>query len=321
MAEEPLETSFEGRPVSRRSKAKARAENLEEQSGMNEAGPSAEQQAKEKKKPRKLERRNVVLQEPTKTLDTRVETLERQFASLSSRVDAVEVRQVRRPTAATYRRSSSTSTRATSAGRARPRGSTPRSTPVRPTLADQLRESQRLRKSHQRRKSGENDSIEEIPRSALTTPQSRQVALTGQYNIPLPTNLSPEDILNIKSGLTAAGSIARSLANAWTTPTQTQEAGTSGTTTPRGSGAGASRSVVHARSGGAKAQHDSAGDRQEQAARGDDDKENVFDAAVSGGNVSSSGGGVGNAQPEGTPKVSSLFVIPKPYLAPQKGPS
>ena len=291
---------------------------MEEQARVMEAGPSTEQQAKEKKKPRKLERRNVVLEEPTITLDTRVERLERQFASLSSRVDAVEVRQVRRPTAATYRRSSSTSTRATSAGRARPRGSTPRyasgtTNPARPTLADQLRESQRLRKTHQRRQSGgETGSIEEIPRSALSTPENRHVALTGQYNIPLPTNLSPEDIMNIRTGLTAAGSIARSLANAWTTPTQ--ETGTSGTATPRATGAGASRSVVHARSD-ARGKHDSVGDRQERLAQGDDDKENVFDSTVSGEKGNSTGGdGVGNTEPEGTLQSSSLFILPSSYL-------
>jgi hypothetical protein len=309
MADLNQEPNADTRPASRRGKARPRNENVVGAI----AGPSTEQQAKEKKKPRKLERRSVVLQEPVITLDTRVERLERQFAGLSSRVDAVEVRQVRRPTASTYRRSSSTSVRATSAARARPRAKAPKhstgdSLIPRPSLADQLRESQRLRRTHQRRLSGENNEIEEVPQSALlSTSEARQVALTGQYNIPLPANLSTEDILNIRSGLTAAGSIVRNLTNAWKAPSSSQEAGNSGTTLATETGA-PSRSVRSVRSD--KKEHSDRADDWQWPSE-DDNKENVFETVKT---TSASGrGGFGNVQPEGTPDIPHSFFS-QPFL-------
>ncbi|KIW09239.1 uncharacterized protein PV09_00165 [Verruconis gallopava] len=249
MAEEIYGQVPEARVTPRRGKAKAVMEvideggasaqqqdgaTIESTTNRNEKG---ETQAKERRKPRKLERRSVVLEEPVVTLDTRVERLERQFQALSSRVDAVEDRQMRRPTTMTYRRSSSTSTRATSAPRARRRTAAPQpgaaaaasSMGPRPSLADQLRESQRLRRIAQRQRRGE--TIEEVPRADLTSSleRTRQVALAGQYRIPLPSSLTAEDVLNLKNGLNAAGSIARSLASALTSSRD----GGSGTATPR----------------------------------------------------------------------------------------
>jgi hypothetical protein len=293
MAEELPDPSLqEARPVSRRGKGKAKTTTNDEAGlhimnqdvGAAEASTSrTEQQTKERKKPRKLERRSVVIEEPAVTLDTRVEFLENQMQALSTRMDTVEVRQVRRPIASSYRRSSSNSTRAASSARPRKRITSPRphsGNIPRPSLAEQLRESQRLRRTAQRHKS--NESIEEVPRSSLTTASaSRQVALTGQYNIPLPSNLSTEDILNLKSGMAAAGSIARSLASALTT---NREPG-SGTSSPRRTDVGGSRPAA------------ATGYKDPSVEHGEEDKENI--AGESGGNSTSSAPHVGNRQPEG----------------------
>ncbi len=293
MAEEqPGLTLQETRPVSRRGKGKVKATTNDEVGSniMNQDAGAAEastsrtkQQTKERKKPRKLERRSVVIEEPVVTLDTRVEFLENQMQALSTRMDTIEVRQVRRPTASFYRRSSSNSTRTTSTVRPRKRITSPRphsGNIPRPSLAEQLRESQHLRRTAQRHKSSE--SIEEVPHSSLTTASaSRQVALTGQYNIPLPSNLSTEDILNLKSGMAAAGSIARSLANALTT---NREPG-SGTSSPRRTDVGGTRPTA------------ATGSKDPRVEHGEEDKENI--ASEGGGNSTSSVSYVGCRQPEG----------------------
>lgn len=248
MADQLPDSPPDERPKSRRRKSKAKADEVEagpsnsqdheaQRAEASTANAETAEPPKAKKKPRKLERRSVQLQVPVATLDTRVERLETQFEVLNARVEAVENKQTRR-VPVSYRRASSTSTRATTASRTAPgrRGSTPRPAPrqARPSLAEQLRQSQQLRKSAQKGTS-DDDAVEEIERGNLSSLQARQrqVALTGQYNIPLPANLSAEDIQNLKSGLTAAGSIARSLASVLTSHPQSRNQGAgSGTATP-----------------------------------------------------------------------------------------
>lgn len=303
MAEEQPDLAAEARPKSRRGKAKARPESgRDEPEGgsswrtdvdipeASTARLEQQQHIKERKKPRKLEVRSVVIEEPVITLDTRVDRLERQFQALSSRVDNVEVRQVRRTTASSsYRRSSSASTRATSGPRHRPRPKSSLTTTTTsnangPSLADQLRESHRLRKTsrrHQRQPPTADDTIEEVPRSALTTTTTnsatRQVALTGQYNIPLPASLTAQDIQNLRSGLTAAGSIARSLAGVLTA-----RGDGSGTATPTPRGGGAAAAAVNT------------------TAAGPDDQSAGSGGGVDGGGNATSSPPAGNRQPEGT---------------------
>lgn len=172
-------------------------------------------QARERKKPRKLERRSVQIEEltpitPIDTLDTRVSDLENQLQNLTTRVTQIETRPTTsRRTYTASRRTSSRSTArghtAASASAQRPSTNSPSTQrQPRPSLADQLRQ------SHQRRTTLSSDAIEEIPRTALTT-TDKQVALTGNYAIPLPAHLTTADIITLKSGLTAAGTIARTL--------------------------------------------------------------------------------------------------------------
>lgn len=58
------------------------------------------------------------------------------------------------------------------------------------------------------------DDIEEIPRNASDEaapkiPGNRQVTLSGSYRIPIPANVSVDDVKTIKSGVTAAQNVAR----------------------------------------------------------------------------------------------------------------
>lgn len=59
--------------------------------------------------------------------------------------------------------------------------------------------------------SEEIDHIEEIPRDEQFARRTseRQVTFSGSYRIPIPTNVSVEDVKNIKSGVSAAQNIAR----------------------------------------------------------------------------------------------------------------
>ncbi|KAL6709201.1 hypothetical protein ACN47E_002017 [Coniothyrium glycines] len=62
---------------------------------------------------------------------------------------------------------------------------------------------------------GETDDVEEIPREGPAGAQqqgmeSRQVTLSGSYRIPIPANVSVDDVKNIQSGVTAAQNVARS---------------------------------------------------------------------------------------------------------------
>ncbi|PSN66099.1 hypothetical protein BS50DRAFT_574559 [Corynespora cassiicola Philippines] len=66
-----------------------------------------------------------------------------------------------------------------------------------------------------RSQSSETDFVEEIPRGGVgyedtTGSEDRQVTLTGNYRIPLPANVSMNDVKNIQSGVTAAHNVARS---------------------------------------------------------------------------------------------------------------
>lgn len=60
-----------------------------------------------------------------------------------------------------------------------------------------------------------DDLVEEIPREppGVSTPTTiagdRQVTLSGSYRIPIPANVSVEDVKNIKSGVSAAQNVAR----------------------------------------------------------------------------------------------------------------
>ncbi|KAF1941496.1 hypothetical protein EJ02DRAFT_455158, partial [Clathrospora elynae] len=65
--------------------------------------------------------------------------------------------------------------------------------------------------------SGETEDVEEIPRDAVPGVASssggavdRQVTLSGSYRIPIPANVSVEDVKTIKSGVSAAQNVARS---------------------------------------------------------------------------------------------------------------
>jgi hypothetical protein len=56
--------------------------------------------------------------------------------------------------------------------------------------------------------SADTEDVEEIDRSIPGT--DRQVTLSGSYRIPIPANVSVEDVKTIKSGVSAAQNVARS---------------------------------------------------------------------------------------------------------------
>jgi hypothetical protein len=78
-------------------------------------------------------------------------------------------------------------------------------------VARQDLESFRPRPRNSRTMSGDTEDIEEIPReSASGYDGGRQVTLSGSYRIPIPANVSVEDVKTIKSGVSAAQNVARS---------------------------------------------------------------------------------------------------------------
>jgi hypothetical protein len=78
-------------------------------------------------------------------------------------------------------------------------------------VARQDLESFHPRPSNSRTMSGDTEDVEEIPReSASGYDGGRQVTLSGSYRIPIPANVSVEDVKTIKSGVSAAQNVARS---------------------------------------------------------------------------------------------------------------
>ncbi|KAF1847036.1 uncharacterized protein K460DRAFT_363149 [Cucurbitaria berberidis CBS 394.84] len=71
-----------------------------------------------------------------------------------------------------------------------------------------------FRPRNKRTVSQEDDDVEEIPRSGEGLEENkgvgnRHVTLSGSYRIPLPTNVSMDDVKTIQSGVSAAQSVAR----------------------------------------------------------------------------------------------------------------
>jgi hypothetical protein len=68
-----------------------------------------------------------------------------------------------------------------------------------------------FRPRNRRTMSTETEDVEEIPRSSNSgAGADRQVTLSGSYRIPIPANVSVEDVKTIKSGVSAAQNVARS---------------------------------------------------------------------------------------------------------------
>lgn len=205
----------------------------------NPATSDLPQEAKARRKPRKLALRNaqnyitppatanskssgVEIQEAKETsLDLRVSTLESEYRKLHRRTNSntVEIGKLQ----ASTRTVPDTST-----------GDTPRLDKIEPSPEEnEIHQMQVDSTSPSAEKSGNphpvdlsrveelsDEEIETIPRSAApaiggpAADQNRSVALKGSYKIPLPSTLSTDDVRAVQSGLAAASAVAREIATA-----------------------------------------------------------------------------------------------------------
>ncbi|KAF2430446.1 hypothetical protein EJ08DRAFT_660909 [Tothia fuscella] len=167
--------------------------------------------AKERKKPRKLVRRDLgsttaqkneessseraMSTECDPSLPSRVQTLEKQYLAMSKRID--------------------TNAREIGVLQASTKSQLPRKRPDRRQGAVQPYESVKASalKKDKSDQSGtvlndpDGEEIEVVPRTDGTVTEQRSVALAGNYKIPLPSTLRMNDVRAIQDGLSAAGSV------------------------------------------------------------------------------------------------------------------
>jgi hypothetical protein len=83
-----------------------------------------------------------------------------------------------------------------------------------------------------KRPSTEDDFIEEIPRTTGPAAEAdalqRQVTLTGNYRIPLPSNVSLDDVRSIQSGINSVSNVAKNLMEAHRSQRAAQPPSTNG---------------------------------------------------------------------------------------------
>jgi hypothetical protein len=172
---------------------------------------------KERKKPRKLIRRTPI--SPTtqdapegspgtpeltgSSLDSRMSILEQKYHAIDKRLDTT-AREIGILQAATKTKTSKRTGGAPKEDRI--------SMPDNPkTNTQSSGRGEQPRKVQQRVIDLDEEDVETIPRLDASVAEQRSVALTGNYKIPLPPNLSIDDVRAIQEGLNAAGSVAREI--------------------------------------------------------------------------------------------------------------